>query len=257
LVQAATARPEGDKGRDPSGGAPVDFGGKSRDRRKGERLVPARAAFVDRPSINRVARSRNRPEDAIRIVQKKDPLVLVHYMPWFQTPPFDKGYGSHWHMGGGVFDPHVERPDGKVPIASHYYPLTSPYDSRDPLLLEYQVGLMKAAGIDGAIFTLAMIEAKKVAREDSLKAGKAVMAWMQANWFKDEAYVKFDGQPLLLCFGPQFYKDPRLWPQLFEGLEPGPGSSAWMRTTRPAPTAPTTGLRCGPPAAASSVSRGS
>ncbi len=193
---------------------------------------------------------------------EKEALVLVHYMPWFQAPPVAEGYGFHWHMGGGVFDPFTTASDGKANIASHYYPLTGPYDTRDPAVLDYQIALMKLAGIDGVIFdwygiedaldykqihesTLAMVaalkraglkfavcyedqsigkmvEAKAVSRDASLEAGKKVMAWMRDNWLGDEAYVKFDGRPLLLCFGPQFYVDPRLWKQLFEGIDPAP-----------------------------------
>lgn len=193
---------------------------------------------------------------------KKRPLILVHYMPWFEAPPTSSGYGYHWHMGGGVFDPYTTGNDGKANIASHYYPLTGPYDSRDPAILEYQAALMVLAGIDGAIFdwygvddaldykgihesTQAMVkvlkraglgfavcwedqsigkmvEAKAIPREASLEAGKKVMGWLAANWFRDSSYVKLDGRPLLLCFGPQFYVDTRLWPRLFEGITPPP-----------------------------------
>jgi len=81
-----------------------------------------------------------------------NPLVLVHYMPWYQAPPIADGYGYHWHQGGSVFDPYETLPDGRSHIASQQYPLTGPYDSRDQALLEYQALLMKMAGIDGVIF---------------------------------------------------------------------------------------------------------
>lgn len=149
---------------------------------------------------------------------EKDPLVLVHYMPWFQAPPVSDGYGFHWHQGGGVFDPFETDADGKARIASHYYPLTGPYDTEDTNVLEYQVALMKMSGIDGVIFdwygiedaldyknihesTLAMIEVLKkaglkyaicyedqsigkmiesasITKDEALDAGKRVFAWM-------------------------------------------------------------------------------
>ena len=87
--------------------------------------------------------------------------VMVHYMPWFQSP-FSLGanaWGAHW-TGNGLFsyhsnpfyyfNPNVTN-NGEVGIASWYYPLTGPYDSLDPAVLEYHVLLMKLAGIDGVI----------------------------------------------------------------------------------------------------------
>jgi len=36
-------------------------------------------------------------------------------------------------------------------LASHFIPLTGPYDSSDEAVLDYQVQLMKLSGIDGVI----------------------------------------------------------------------------------------------------------
>jgi hypothetical protein len=88
--------------------------------------------------------------------------VMVHYMPWFQTP-YSLGtynWGAHW-TGDGIasayqsnpffyFDPNLTN-NGEAEIASWYYPLNGPYDSLDPVVLEYQVLLMKLGGIDGVI----------------------------------------------------------------------------------------------------------
>ncbi len=187
---------------------------------------------------------------------------MVHYMPWFQAPPIDDGYGYHWHEGGGVFDPFETLPDGRASIASHYYPLTGPYDSRDTAVLEYQAALMKMAGIDGVIFdwygiddvldykvlhesTLAMIEVLKkaglkyiicyedqtigkmieaaaITKNDAIDVGKRTFEWMQENWFSDDAYVKYEGRPVLMCFGPQYYKDKAQWDELFSVTNPRP-----------------------------------
>src|SRR5664279_2747987 len=87
--------------------------------------------------------------------------VMVHYMPWFQSP-YSLGantWGAHW-TGNGLFAYHgnpffyfnpTVTNNGEVGIASWYYPLTGPYDSLDPAVLEYHVLLMKLAGIDGVI----------------------------------------------------------------------------------------------------------
>lgn len=186
---------------------------------------------------------------------KKDPLVMVHYMPWFQAPPVSEGYGFHWHQGGAKFNPYDVLPNGQANIASHYYPLTGPYDTRDTDILEYQCALMKVSGIDGVIFdwygienaldyadiqesTIAMIKVLKKAglkfiicyedqsmgkmveaglfqKSESVEYGKKVFKWMQDNWFTDDAYVKYEGRPVIMNFGPQYFKDKGQWDEIF------------------------------------------
>ena len=175
-----------------------------------------------------------------------DPLILVHYMPWFESPPIHNGYGIHWHLGGGEFDPYEIIEDGRANIASHYYPLTGPYDSSDRNILRYQAALMKIAGIDGVIFdwygisdaldyasihestkamievlreaglTYAicyedssisrMIEANVIQPQDDLTTAHAVMDYMEAEWFRGPAYLRIKDRPALFFFGPQYFK---------------------------------------------------
>ena len=188
--------------------------------------------------------------------QEKQPLVLAHYMPWFQK------YGFHWQEGGAKFDPAQILPNGQANIASHYYPLTGNYDSADPAVLEYQLALMKMAGIDGVIFdwygvtegidykpiheaTLAMVEMIKkrgmkyaicyedqsvkhliefgiVPKDQGRSTAKETFDWMGQNWFPDEEYVKVDGRPLVLCFGPQFFYQKSEWDGFWADLNPKP-----------------------------------
>lgn len=75
------------------------------------------------------------------------PLLLAHYMPWYQTPSVSGMWGWHWTMNH--FNPNQQDSEGQAQIASHYYPHTGPYDSRDDAILEYQLALMKLSGIDG------------------------------------------------------------------------------------------------------------
>jgi hypothetical protein len=98
----------------------------------------------------------NLPAPSVR--KAKQPLVLAHYMPWFQIPPV-KGQFNHWNLrnegsdlAGKPFDLTEVLPDGRANIGSHFYPLTGPYDTRDSDVLDYQLALMKASGIDGVIF---------------------------------------------------------------------------------------------------------
>ena len=186
---------------------------------------------------------------------EKDPQVLVHYMPWFQAPPVSDGYGFHWHQGGAKFDPYQVLANGQLNIASHYYPLTGPYDTRDKNVLEYQAALMKVSGIDGVIFdwygienaldykeiqesTLEvinvlkkaglkyaicyedqsigkMIEAGNFEKEQALDYGKKVFAFMEKNWFHDDAYLKYEGRPVVYTFGPQYFFYKEQWDELF------------------------------------------
>jgi hypothetical protein len=80
------------------------------------------------------------------------PLLMAHYMPWYQTPPVSGYWGWHWTMEH--FSPSRRDENGRPNIASYYLPLTGPYDSSDDALLEYQVSLMRLSGIDGVIVEL-------------------------------------------------------------------------------------------------------
>jgi len=93
------------------------------------------------------------PEVAAKPIPKQvQTPVYVHFMPWFETPETNNGWwGLHWTMANR--DPRMTEADNpdRRQIASHYYPLTGPYASSDPVILEYQVLLMKMSGIDGVL----------------------------------------------------------------------------------------------------------
>ena len=184
------------------------------------------------------------------------PQVMAHYMPWYSTKEVSGHWGWHWTMN--KFDPEKKLPDGRREAASHDYPLIGLYDSGDPHALECQVQLMKLAGIDGVIvdwygirkhndyapvhantqklisvikraglkFAICyedqsikhMVAGGALKKEDALSHGREVMRWMNENWFRDEAYLKVDGAPLLLVFGPQYFEEPAQWRELFSGL---------------------------------------
>ncbi len=76
------------------------------------------------------------------------PLILAHYVPWYEGPPLSPRWGWHWTMN--AYDPN-RRIAGQPEIASHYHPLIGPYDSGDAEVLEYHALLMRLAGIDGII----------------------------------------------------------------------------------------------------------
>lgn len=189
-----------------------------------------------------------------------EPVILVHYMPWYQAKPHSGAWGWHWTMNH--FDPDRVDADGKRQIASHYYPVIGPYDSRDPNVLEYHTLLMKVAGIDGVVvdwygtsdlfdypplhegsillfdaarrnglkFAICyedqtvghLISAGRLSPASAIAHGREEMAYVHRTWMQEPEYVKIDGRPVLLNFGPQFYATSAEWEALFESLEPPP-----------------------------------
>jgi Glycosyl hydrolase family 99 len=181
------------------------------------------------------------------------PLIVVHYMPWFEARPVSARWGWHWTMN--TFDPE-QVTDGKRSIAAHYYPLIGPYDSGDPAVIEYHLLLMKLAGIDGliadwyglshfldyptvhrntsALFPPAakmglrigicyedqtiprLVQATQLLESERVDHARREIEWLGKNWFVDPTYLKLNGKPLLLSFGEDGLTD-REWERVFAG----------------------------------------
>ncbi|HAO80544.1 MAG TPA: hypothetical protein DCQ92_16560, partial [Verrucomicrobia subdivision 3 bacterium] len=181
---------------------------------------------------------------------------MVHYMPWFVSQPYSGSWGWHWTMN--YFNPNIVNTNGEQAIASWYYPLIGPYDSVDPAVLEYHVLLMKLAGIDGVIVdwygpdnfndyavnnqrTLALFNYTRKAGlkfslcyEDQtiqqeingnyITAGAAIshaqktMLYVQTNFFTDASFLRLSNAPVLLNFGPQYFKNNSDWVSIFSVL---------------------------------------
>src|ERR1700744_4631707 len=192
--------------------------------------------------------------EAIYAAPKK--TVLVYYMPWFNAKPYSHDWGWHWTMDH--FNPDTTNALGQRQIASWYYPLIGPYDSCDPAVLEYHVLLMKLSGIDGVIVdwygaanfmdyrnnNLATLKLFQFTRQAGLKfaicyedqtvqhlidgnylaASNAVshaqseMLYLQTNFFADPSYLRLNGQPVLLNFGPQYFMAGSNWTDIFRVL---------------------------------------
>ena len=181
--------------------------------------------------------------------------VMVHYMPWFVSQPYSGSWGWHWTMLH--FNPNVLNANGQQEIASWYYPLIGPYDSADPVVLEYHVLLMKLAGIDGVIVdwygmdnfndyavnnqrTLALFNYTRKAGlkfslcyEDAtikqetngfITASAAIshaqqtMLYVQTNFFTDASFLRLSNAPVLLNFGPQYFYNSSDWTSIFSVL---------------------------------------
>ncbi len=183
-------------------------------------------------------------------------FVMAHYMPWFQAPPVSNSWGWHWTMNH--LNPNVIKSNGEREIASHFYPLTGPYDSQDKDILEYQVLLMKLSGIDGVLvdwygnenyndygiinqstnalfneiakanlsFSIVyedqtiknMISGGHITSNQAIAYGQSAMNYLQSNWFASNTYLKIDNRPVLLNFGPQYFTKSSDWENLFSGL---------------------------------------
>lgn len=187
-----------------------------------------------------------------KVDKRSDMRIFVHYMPWFQTKDFSGEWGMHWKMDR--CNPDNIGVDGKREIASHFYPLAEPYDSSDPVVLDYHALLMKYSGIDGVLVdwygsrngaesTEALFQAMTraglelaIVYEDrnnldgattsnqKVKWGQDDMVYLYNNFFKKPNYVKVDGKPLLMCFGPidvstdNFKRAPTMWTEIFSPL---------------------------------------
>lgn len=178
----------------------------------------------------------------------------MHYMPWYQSKDVSGYWGSHWRMANK--NPEVIDANGKREIASHYYPLIGPYDSKDPDVLEYHLLLMKYAGVDVVLldwygshnvndyrpiltasnaliakldemdlqFAIVYEEytAEAVANQTGMTAIAAAqedVAYMEGNYFNNTAYAQINSKPLLLTFGPRYFKEASQWTSIFGGLE--------------------------------------
>lgn len=186
--------------------------------------------------------------------------LLVYYMPWYVAKPYSSDWGWHWTMNH--FDPDAINASGERQIASWYYPLIGPYDSADPAVLEYHVVLMKLAGIDGiivdwygpdnyldyginnqrtaAIFQYARkaglklclcyedqtiqqeINGGYITASNAIPHAQQTMLYLQTNYFSDPNYLRWSNQPVLLNFGPQYFKTNSQWQAIFSVLTNSP-----------------------------------
>jgi len=191
------------------------------------------------------------------VVKTNTTKVLMHFMPWFQSPETSGYWGSHWKMTNK--NPDIIDGSGKRQIAAHYYPLTGPYDTKDPIIIEYQMLLMKYSGIDGIMIdwygshnvndyavnlkgSNAIIDKLpeaglefSIVYEDysagivgdktsltGVEAAQKDMLYMQDNYFSKSNYTLLDGAPLLTTFGPRTFNNSSQWMQIFDGLTTKP-----------------------------------
>lgn len=177
--------------------------------------------------------------------------LLVHYMPWYETPSVRGRWGAHWTGHNREHDPDIVKEDGLPDIWSHFHPLIGLYDSADPDALECQLLQMKLAGVNGVIvdwygvnpandfpdihrasetlFEAAgrhgmsfavcyedrtlkiLLDQGKITPEETPGLLRADLEWAAKNWFPAPQYFRLDGRPLLLNFGPLQVTDRGIW----------------------------------------------
>ena len=195
--------------------------------------------------------------EPIAVTKTNTTKVYMHYMPWFNSKSISGSWGIHWRMANK--NPEVILPNGQREIASHYYPLIGPYDTSDPDLIDYHVLLMKYSGIDGVLIdwygsysvldygsilknSNAFIEgikrvglnfslvyedntAYEVARRKGITeitAAQEDLKYARDHYFSSPNYIEIEGKPLLLTFGPRFFKTPTQWTEILSVLNEKP-----------------------------------
>jgi len=193
------------------------------------------------------------PVAAAEEAASERPLVLAHMMPWFEAKPSKGEWGHHWTMG--------KRDPRKGEVAAHVRPLIGLYDSTDPEVVEHQLALMKASGIDGVIvdwygpggfanyahshratalilekarklglrFSLCLedqigdrfLKEGRMTREQATAKVAEAFAWADRNWFGDPAFLRLSGRPIALVFGPQYLTHEE-WAGITAGLRTKP-----------------------------------
>jgi hypothetical protein len=194
--------------------------------------------------------------DPVAVTKTNATKLYMHYMPWFETKESspDGKWGYHWTMSNK--NPDIMDANGKREIAAHYYPLIGPYHSGDKDVIENHLLLMKYAGIDGILIdwygtynlndyrivkenTEQLIEMLDdvgleyaIVYEDRflpnivdadmaptvVSAAKTDFSYLQSNCFGDANYIKINGKPLLLNFGPITLITPEQWTSAFSAL---------------------------------------
>lgn len=180
------------------------------------------------------------------VVKSNNMMLLAHFMAWFVAPE-TSGVWNHWTMSSNALT--------EDNYASYYTPLQGCYASSDEDNLDYQMLLMKYAGIDGVVVDwygsssrndyatvdentqLVIKHAKKAGLKFALcyedqsldddgtmpAQARTDMNYAFTHYFIiSSTYLTVDGAPLLLCFGPQKLTTPADWTTAFGGLNTKP-----------------------------------
>ncbi|MFH6984893.1 glycoside hydrolase family 71/99-like protein [Marinoscillum sp. 108] len=192
--------------------------------------------------------------EPVKVSKTNATKLYMHYMPWFEGKEYSGYWGSHWRMANK--NPDNMDSEGKREIAAHYYPLIGPYDSGDPDVIAYHLLLMKYAGIDGVLidwygshkvldyaanldnsnaliaaldtiglnfgivyeeYTAEKVETRKGIT--AIEAAQTDLLYMEENYFSNDRYITIEEEPLVLTFGPRFFRKADEWTEIFSVME--------------------------------------
>ena len=195
--------------------------------------------------------------EPVKVSKTNATKLYMHYMPWFEGKEYSGYWGSHWRMANK--NPDNMDSEGKREIAAHYYPLIGPYDSGDPDVIAYHLLLMKYAGIDGVLidwygshkvldyaanldnsnaliaaldtiglnfgivyeeYTAEKVETRKGIT--AIEAAQTDLLYMEENYFSNDRYITIEEEPLVLTFGPRFFRKADEWTEIFSVIEKKP-----------------------------------
>jgi glycoprotein endo-alpha-1,2-mannosidase len=217
-------------------------------------LVALCLTLISSCSKEDIAVAQTGPKPVVKTNKMK---VYMHYMTWFQSKPVSGYWGSHWRMTNR--NPDIIDAAGQRQIASHYYPLIGPYDSKDPDVIDYHLLLMKYAGVDGILIdwygshtvndyaknnvganatidrldetglSFAMVYEDYTAQysavqadNSAIKAARQDMNYAQTNYFSNKQHIYIQDGPLMLTFGPRYLTQGSQWDQVLEEVIPKP-----------------------------------
>jgi len=198
--------------------------------------------------------------DPVTVVKSNNTKIYMHYMPWFESKESstDGKWGYHWTMANK--NPDNMDAGGRREIASHYYPLIGPYHSGDKEVIENHLLLMKYAGVDGILidwYGTYNLNDYRINKENAeqliemldnvgleyaivyedrflpnivnaglsptvVSAAKTDFSYMQNNYFNDTNYIRVNGKPLLMNFGPITLTTPADWTNAFSVFDTKP-----------------------------------
>ncbi len=185
----------------------------------------------------------------VNVTKSNSKRVYMHMMPWFDGPMTlgANNWGYHWKMQ--KMNPNIiVDGTGKRQIASHYYPLTGPYDSSDPDIIDYQMLLMKLSGVDGVLIdwygtagnvgdigsnlrnSNAIVNGTipsglkfGLVIEDRFTGGdvniqRNSMLYARDNYFNKANYIRVNNDPLVGIFGPELISNAGAWNTILAGI---------------------------------------
>lgn len=184
--------------------------------------------------------------------------VLVHYMPWYVAKPYSTIWGYHWTMNhynpdtfntngnrniASQYYPLIGPYDSADPAALEYHVLLMKLGGVDGVIVDWY-GTNNCPGLDyhllnqrtASLFNYTRKAGLKFAicyedrtipaltnngcliASNALGHAQQLMLYLQATYFTNPSYLRRSNSPVLLNFGPQYFKSSANWVDIFSGL---------------------------------------